>query len=119
MQRKGDNMIFTSNKESQFFTKSEYEFIGHDFNFEALGKLTSPKFAEKIKDSLYHVYIKKFTFKEGEEHFFLKFYAEDGIEKEKFVVISAYHNKAEYFSIDVIDKRTFSDLGLDITLSSK
>lgn len=112
-------MIFTSNEESQFFTKSEYKFIGHDFNFEALGKLTSLKFAEKIRDSLSFGYIKKFTFKEGETHFFLKFYAEDGIEKDKFVVISAYHNKAEYFSIDVIDNRTFRELGLDISISSK
>lgn len=109
-------MIFTSNEESQFFTKSEYEFIGHDFNFDALGKLTSSKFAEKIKDSLNFCYIKKFTFKEGETHFFLKFYAED-FQNKKFVVISAYHNKDEYFSVDVIDNRTFSDLGLDVTVT--
>lgn len=111
-------MIFTSKEEGQFFTKSEYKFIGHDFNFEALGKLTSPKFAEKIKESLRFCYIKKFHLQEGENHYFLQFYAEDVTKKENFVVISAYHNKEEYFSIDAIDNRTFRDLGLGITLSN-
>lgn len=108
--------MFTYLEESEFFTKSEYEFIKHDFNFEALCSLTSRDFAEKIKEEIGLFYIKKFVYKEGEKHFFLEFYAEDGIEEEKFLVIHAYHNKKDYFSINKIDYRTFQNLDLDISI---
>lgn len=111
--------MFTYLEESDFFTKSEYEFIKHEFNFKALGSLTSNDFAKKIEDEIGTFYIRKFAYKEGEEHFFLDFYAVNGIEEEKFIVIRAYHNKKDYFSIDKIDYRTFQVLDLDISIKNK
>ncbi|MFS0783328.1 hypothetical protein [Bacillus sp. 1P06AnD] len=112
-------MLFSYLEESDFFTKSKYEFIGHDFNFKALSNLTSIDFAEKIKDEIGTFYIKKFVYTDGEDHFFLDFYAENGIEEKQFLVIHAYHNKKDYFSINRIDYRTFRDLDLDIFIKHK
>lgn len=111
--------MFTYLEESEFFTKSKYEHIKHDFNFKALGNLTSKVFADKIEDEIGTFYIKKFAYREGEEHFFLEFYAEHGIEEGKFLVIHAYHNKKDYFSIDKIDYSTFQHLDLDISIKHK
>lgn len=111
--------MFTYLEESEFFTKSKYEFIKHDFNFKALGKLTSNDFADKIEDEIGTFYIRKFTYREGEEHFFLEFYAENGVEEGEFLVIHAYHNKKDYFSINKIDYRTFKYLDLDISIKHK
>ncbi|NLP52055.1 hypothetical protein [Bacillus sp. RO1] len=111
------DVIFTYLEESDFFIKSKYEFIKHDFNFKALGNLTSNDFAEKIEDEISTLYIKKFAYQEGDHHYFLEFYAEDGIGEGRFLVIHAYHNKKEYFSINKIDYRTFQRLDLEISIN--
>ncbi|MFS0882534.1 hypothetical protein [Metabacillus niabensis] len=111
--------MYTYLEESEFFTKSNYEHIKHEFNFKALGNLTSNDFSDKIKDEISPFYIRNFTYTEGKQHFFLEFYAENGIEKSEFMVIHAYHNKKDYFSINKIDYRTFEHLDLDITIKHK
>jgi len=111
--------LYTSENENRFFTKSKYEFIGHDFKLEALEELTNdPKFIKELDYSIGSMYIRKFRYKEGEKHFFFDFYLTD-YDKERFTLIHAYHNKEDYFSIDTINHNFFYDLELNVKITNK
>lgn len=107
--------MFTYLTENEFFTKSEDEQIKHEFNYEALGKLTSKVFADKIEQLLSLDHIKRFVYKERDGDFFLWFYAEDGINADNFTIIEAYYKK-DYFSVNKIDYSDFYALGLDVSI---
>jgi len=108
-------LLYSSREESEFFTKSELEYIGHEFNFDALAELTSQKFADEVKDKIFCRDVKSFSYEEGEEHFLLDFYAEDINEKD-FVILHTYHDKKDFFTIERISNQTFKKLGLDVSI---
>lgn len=112
----GGFYMFENTKESRFFTKSEYDFIGYDFNFEALEELTSLDFVNKIKDNLGLSYIFRFFYEDVSDYLFLYFYAEnDDLRNNQCLIINATHNKKDYFSVNVLRQRQLEKLGLSVT----
>ena len=111
--------MYTNLTESEFFTKSEYDFIKHEFNFDALAKLINKEFADVIENELLTSYIKKFKYVDRDSCFFLYFFADDGYNKDDFIIIKAYHNKDNYYSINKIDNYTFQELEMNVSFTNK
>jgi hypothetical protein len=111
--------LFTSKNENEFFTKSEYSHIGHDFNYEALADLTSEQFAEKIDDLLRSCYVKSFQYETSPNNEFtwINLYAE-GFRKEDFVFVhgaySIMESGKDFIKINHLEKKHFDKVGMTI-----
>jgi hypothetical protein len=114
---KENENTFTSKSESRFFVKSEFDYIGHEFNFKALTDMTSEEFSEQIKDIMGLNSVKTFSYEIYDQHSFkftsMKFYAED-YEKRDFTIIKASWAE-DYENIRQINKRDFDSLGMTIS----
>jgi hypothetical protein len=96
----------------EFFTKSKYDFIGVEFNYDALTEITSENFAKEVKQHLVMCnYIKRFH----QDGPFFTFYAEDMQQTESLLLTAYFSDKyGEYFRIDTISSSTLAEMGLQI-----
>lgn len=95
---------------TEFFSKSEYDFIGVEFNFSALAQATSQEFADKIEDEVLCLYIKIMHVRNN----FYTFFAEN-IDKTEYKLITAYCNKeGNYFTVESINSSHLHEMGLKV-----
>lgn len=115
-------MLYTNQEPSEFFYKSEYEFLKHEFDFEALSKITSEKFVKELSDSIITCYIRKFynDFDHEKGSGFLYFYVKG---HNSFSFVKAYYSNSEklgeYFTIDNIPDYFFDYMDLNIKITNK
>jgi hypothetical protein len=96
----------------EFFTKSKYDFIGVEFNYDVLAEITSENFAKEVKKNLVMCdYIKRFH----QDGPFFTFYAED-IKQEKSLLLKAYFSDkyGEYSRFQTIWSEDLAAMGLKI-----
>jgi len=115
---KRKKVLYIGDKENDFFKRNEYSYIGFDFKYEALESISTPELVEKIKEIVSIDHIKRFSYEEGERHYFFNFYVANSIDTHTFTIINAYYNKDSYFSVDYIRNYTLKDLGLVANISS-
>lgn len=101
-------MLYTDFEDNEFFCNNQ-------FNFEALEKITCVEFAKAIKEKFdfYLIGISRFTYKKMDNCLFLDFYGVDHY-RVKFLLLHAYFDSSDYFSIESVDYKSFRDLGLKL-----